>query len=169
MQHCLELLRELVPGGRSCLDLLSSDDDLMGLPPQKEIHQTRQTQRDIDQEAQTLKDKTRAADDQAGNYGVQDKVPSPETLQQLEFERLKANGGAHLQPSLKTEPGGRTAVGGKLGKMTSHSFTTLFSLSTSSSISPLYGCNRAQSLRKTELISMPWLPHLQIHGVIQQI
>ena len=97
-----------------------------------------------------LKDKTRAADDQAGHHGVQDKVASPETLQQLEFERLKANGGAHLQPSLKTEPVGRTAVGGKLGKMTSHSFTTLFSLSTNASISPFYGCKKAQSLRKAK-------------------
>ena len=116
MQHCLELLGELVPGGRPCLDLLSSYHDLVGLPPQNEIDQTRQTQRYIDQEAQTLEDKTRAADDEAGNHGVEDEVSGPETLEQLEFERLESNGGAHLQPSLKTEPVGRTAVGGKLGK-----------------------------------------------------
>ena len=118
VQHCLELLGELVPGGRPCLDLLSSYHDLMGLPPQNEIHQTRHdtTQRYIDQEAQTVKDEARAADDEAGNHGVKDEVSGPETLEQLEFERLESNGGAHLQPSLKTEPVGRTAVGGKLGK-----------------------------------------------------
>ena len=88
----------------------------MGLPPQNEIHQTGQTRWYIDQEAQTVKDETRAADDQAGHHGVQDEVARPETLQQLEFERLETDGCAHRQTQPKTEPARWPADGGKLGE-----------------------------------------------------
>ena len=116
MQHCSKLLGELVSGGRPCLDLLTSNGDLMDLPPQNEIDQAGKAQRDVDEAAQVVKDETRAADDQAGHHGVQDEVARPETLQQLEFERLEADGCAHRQTQPKTEPARWPADGGKLGE-----------------------------------------------------
>ena len=104
VQHCSELLGELVPGGRPCLDLLPPNGDLIGLPPPNEIHQAGKVQREIEQEAQTLKDVTRAADDQGGNHGVQDEVACPEILEQLESQGLKTCGGPHLQTQDQTEP-----------------------------------------------------------------
>ena len=100
----------------------------MGLPLQNEIHQVGKAQRDIDQETETVKDVTRAADDEAGNHGVQDEVAGPETLKQLEFESLEASGCAHLQTQPRTEPARWPALGGKLQEKDKSQFHQVFSL-----------------------------------------
>ena len=59
---------------------LLSDKQAKQLAHSQRVERKEKGREQLEQEAQTLKDVTRAADDQGGNHGVQDEVACPEIL-----------------------------------------------------------------------------------------